>query len=199
MPQEKFVKREWNNGHKTFVTSEAKAFNELLHSEKTRRDYFDAHKHEMTRDRNPLIGDPTPRIDLVSGKQTNQEPIINPNWVPRPLPDFVTKKEKMTEKIGIETSKYHFLGNTYMTQTGDSRLPPSASPEFRPSSSAEMTGQNVLRSSPISSRPPSSFSQQQSHPPSALNTGRSTGSRPGSDWKNRMTSDGTLKPMIRFF
>jgi hypothetical protein len=192
MPQEKFVKKDFNNGHKTFVTSEAKAFNEQLRAEKKRREYFDAYKHTMIRDRNPLIGDPTPRVDLMTGVRVNQEPIINPDWIPRPLPDFVTQKEKMTEKIGIETTKYHFLGNDYMTKEGLHR---SQSSDFRPLSSA---GAAVV--SPQQSRPPSTMSRgndsSRQPPVSSRSTG---GSRPGSDWKNRMTEDGTLRPMIRFF
>lgn len=197
MPQERFVKKEYNNGHKTFVTSEATAFRELLKSEKDRREYFAANKHLMIRDRNPLIGDPTPRVDLLTGVKINQEPIINPNWVARPLPEFVTKKEKLTDKIGIETSKYCFLGNTYMT-TEHTNSPPDSS--FRPSSSAGMTGTAIV-SSPTSSRPPTSFYKQQQpgqKQSSQPGTGRSTSTQ-GSDWKNRMMDDGTLKPMIRFF
>jgi hypothetical protein len=195
MPQEKFVKKEFNNGHKTFIASEAKAFNEQLKAEKTRREYFDAYKHTMIRDRNPLIGDPTPRINLMTGVHVNQEPIINPDWVPRPLPDFVTRKEKMTEKIGVETSKYHFLGNDYMNkQDQDSpgqRTDPGSSRDLRPLSSA---GAAVV--SPACSRPPSCSPSSQR---SGHGTSRSPGSRPGSDWKSRMTADGTLRPMIRFF
>mmetsp|Transcript_11917 Transcript_11917/g.19397 ORF Transcript_11917/g.19397 Transcript_11917/m.19397 type:complete len:195 (+) Transcript_11917:193-777(+) len=194
MPQEKFVKKEFNNGHKTFVTSEAKAFNEQLKAEKSRREHFDAYKHTMIRDRNPLIGDPTPRVDLMTGVRINQEPIINPEWIPRPLPEFVTKKEKMTEKIGVETSKYHFLGNSYMIKEGSQQ---ASSGDFRPLSSA---GAAVI--SPQSSRPATSLSQKSGGDQSSrqpLASARSTGSRPGSDWKTRMTDDGTLRPMIRFF
>lgn len=198
MPQEKFVKKEFNNGHKTFIASEAKAFNEQLKAEKSRREYFDAYKHTMIRDRNPLIGDPTPRVNLMTGERINQEPIINPDWIPRPLPVSLAKKQKMTEKIGIETSKYHFLGNTYMATEGSSPnlLSPSTS---RPLSSAGAAavqgggGSQSQSSSPVCSRPPSSLSQQQGF------SARSAASRPGSDWKTRMTEDGTLRPMIRFF
>lgn len=201
MPQEKFVKKEFNNGHKTFIASEAKAFNEQLKAEKTRREYFDAYKHTMIRDRNPLIGDPTPRVNLMTGVHINQEPIINPNWIPRPLPESITKSQKLTEKIGIETTKYHFLGNSYMTENKGSSSPSQLSPsqggsggDSRPLSSAGAAVLNSSRShhsSPACSRPPSSSLSQQA-------TARST-ARPGSDWKARMTEDGTLRPMIRFF
>ena len=194
MPQEKFVKREYNNGHKTFTADEAKAFQELLRQEKSRRDNFERNKESMIRDRNPLIGDPTPRINLMTGEHINQEPIINPNWIPRPLPDFVTKKEKLTEKIGIETSKYHFLGNNYVTR--DQITPEKGSSDIgsRDNSRPLTNAGTAVVSSPSCSRPPTSISQQ-SRPP----TTRSTCSRPGSDWKNRITEEGTLRPMIRFF
>lgn len=200
MTQEKFVKREYNNGHKTFIASEAKAFHEQLRAEKSRKEYFDAYKHTMMRDRNPLVGDPTPRVDPVTGIKSHQEPIINPNWVPRPLPEFVTKKEKLTEKIGVDVAKYYFLGNNYMTNESKSRAssrPSESGGSFRPSSSARNTGSGVV--SATNTLPCSPISRTPSRTSSRPSTSQSTLSRPGSEWKNRLTAEGTLKPMMRFF
>jgi hypothetical protein len=54
-------KRFPNNGHVCMNAAESKALQELLHNEKARSEFFKLNMHSMTRSRNPLLGEPTPR------------------------------------------------------------------------------------------------------------------------------------------
>jgi hypothetical protein len=93
-----------NNGHICMTAAEAKALQELLHHEKSRTENFKLNMHSMTRSRNPLLGEPTPR-------EGEGEPILSGNSecatviVPRK-----TKKD-LADKIGTRLEKYEILGN----------------------------------------------------------------------------------------
>ena len=60
-----------NNGHVCYNASESKALNELLSHERLYCDRFKLNMNQMTRSRNPLLGEPTPR-------EGEGEPIIGP-------------------------------------------------------------------------------------------------------------------------
>jgi hypothetical protein len=111
--------KKWNNGHKFFLASEAKALTELLRTETNCRENFQTQKTGMVRPRNPLNGDITPRdargeivlnpnahgkiangIPLFSGRVSNSDEIVT---------KFVQKGT--VGKIGITDSKYDILGN----------------------------------------------------------------------------------------
>jgi hypothetical protein len=50
-----------NNGHVCYNAAEAKALTELLSHEKRYADKFKLDMSKMTRQRNPILGEPTPR------------------------------------------------------------------------------------------------------------------------------------------
>ena len=50
-----------NNGHVCYNAAEAKALDELLKNEKYRSENFKINLYSLTRDRNPLLAEPTPR------------------------------------------------------------------------------------------------------------------------------------------
>ena len=59
-----------NNGHVSFNAAQAKALDELLDHERKYAKQFKLNMHDMTRSRNPILGEPTPR-------EGEGEPIIN--------------------------------------------------------------------------------------------------------------------------
>ena len=59
-----------NNGHVSFNAAEAKALDELLSHERKYAKNFKLNMNEMTRARNPILGEPTPR-------EGEGEPIIS--------------------------------------------------------------------------------------------------------------------------
>jgi hypothetical protein len=114
--------KEWTNGHKFFTSQQSQAFVELLHREEGTRVRHDHYKKELTRPRNPLNGDPTPR-------DIHGEVVMNPKWLytvkqnaiplfPENHNDelsrsivnkFITKDP--VGKIGVYEEKYDVLGN----------------------------------------------------------------------------------------
>ena len=50
-----------NNGHVCYNAAEAKALDELLSHEKRYAEKFRLDMNQMTRQRNPILGEPTPR------------------------------------------------------------------------------------------------------------------------------------------
>ena len=89
-------------GHKTFLSSEAKAFQENLHAERQRREHFDKNKGNMFMPRNPLIGEQTPR-------EGEGNPIMRPECGYESR-EFVAK-DVVTGKIGVDEGRYNVLGN----------------------------------------------------------------------------------------
>ncbi len=114
-------------GHKTFLASEAKAFQELLHSERQRRENFDRNKGNMFMPRNPLIGEQTPR-------EGEGNPIMRPEWGNDTRETMGQRKEVVTGKIGVDEGRYNFLGNS----TKSKKL----------SSTRVKTGYNVITAKP---------------------------------------------------
>jgi hypothetical protein len=111
--------KKWNNGHKFFLASEAKALTELLRTETNCMENFHTQKIGMVRPRNPLNGDITPR-------DARGEIVLNPNAhgkVANGIPLFsgriISSSEIVTKfvqkgtvgKIGVTDSKYDILGN----------------------------------------------------------------------------------------
>jgi len=74
---------------------------QLLKSERDKAEHFIKNKETMTRSRNPLTGEATPR-------EGEGEPIINPNWEDAHIPE----KKEVSGKIGIRQEKYNILGNS---------------------------------------------------------------------------------------
>jgi hypothetical protein len=60
-PKSSDIKKCPNNGHICMTAAEAKALNELLSHEKSYMEKFKLNMYSMTRSRNPLLGEPTPR------------------------------------------------------------------------------------------------------------------------------------------
>lgn len=100
----KSLSKRFTNGHVCFVAAQQKAYQELLKKEFEKRERFEKHKMEFVMPRNPLIGEPTPR-------EGEGRPLINTYW---PEPESPTKKPKkdITMKIGVDDTKYQFLGNS---------------------------------------------------------------------------------------
>lgn len=113
-------KKQWNNGHKFFLASEAKALTELLRTEKHVSENFVRVRTKMVKPRNPLNGDATPR-------DVDGEPVLNPKSFQRivgGIPLFSEKDHSDSQeiarkyvqkgtvgKIGVSDSKYDVLGN----------------------------------------------------------------------------------------
>jgi hypothetical protein len=115
--------KEWTNGHKFFSSTQSIAFVELLHTEERTRERHELLKNELSRPRNPLNGDPTPR-------DSHGEAVMNPkklntvtvNRIPLfdSKHDFeqsqsITSKFVRKEpqgKIGVSEEQYKILGNT---------------------------------------------------------------------------------------
>ena len=54
--------KRFNNGHKTYTTSEAKIMTETQTRERRAMDNFIKNKDTLTKPRNPLTGEITPRV-----------------------------------------------------------------------------------------------------------------------------------------
>jgi len=114
--------KQYTNGHKFFLASEAKAMTELLNTEQHCRENFTILKSSMVRPRNPLNGDHTPR-------DAKGEIVLNPNAhgkVKGGIPLFSNKptvgydseeiasrfvRKGTVGKIGVNHSRYDILGN----------------------------------------------------------------------------------------
>lgn len=111
--------RRWTNGHKSFTSAESRALNELLNRERFTQERFHELKHVMTKPRNPLDGEPTPRDargEVVlnpnaHGRAVSGNPLIDPKAVERFDPAKFEKKPPQG-KIGVAEGKYDILGNT---------------------------------------------------------------------------------------
>jgi hypothetical protein len=101
MPKPIDTTKEYSNGHKTMGAMEALALQQLLKSERDKAEYFATNKETMTRPRNPLTGEATPR-------EGEGELIINPHW-DEPV---VRPEKEVSGKIGIKPEKYNILGNS---------------------------------------------------------------------------------------
>ena len=85
----------FTNGHKVFTAAEMAACHELLHHEEVRRERFEANKYFLTKARNPITGEKTPRIDEGEG-----ELCIHPDHYG--YETYVIKPRKeVSNKIGI--------------------------------------------------------------------------------------------------
>lgn len=112
--------RQYNNGHKFFNASEAKALTELLHTETSCRENFSTMRSKMVKPRNPLTGGVTPR-------DIRGEVVINPNAHGRVVngePLFTERSQSDSQeiarkfapkgtvgKIGVNDTNYDILGN----------------------------------------------------------------------------------------
>ena len=115
-----------NNGHVCYNAAEAKALDELFKNEKHRSENFKINLYSLTRDRNPLLAEPTPRegyiylffiqkfyVNKVILPHTGEgEPIINSAvyLLSTESPTRRLKKE-IPNKIGTRPEKYEILGN----------------------------------------------------------------------------------------
>lgn len=113
--------KEWTDGHKFFNAAESKAYVELLNREAHTRTKFQSHKNVISRPRNPLNGDHTPRD--AAGTV-----VLNPNAYGKAVggsklfsegetyPDInetaVFKRRKQPiGKIGVPDARHQLLGN----------------------------------------------------------------------------------------
>lgn len=115
-PEQIDYTKEWSNGHKFFNTPQQRAFAELLKTEERTRNTYDSVKEKLTKPRNPLNGEVTPR-------DARDCPVMNPRLLYTvkgglPLfdhkPDSPTrewKPHRTTEKIGVQHGKYDVMGN----------------------------------------------------------------------------------------
>jgi hypothetical protein len=126
-PEVDFTK-EWSNGHKFFTTPEQRAYSELLRTEERTRTNYDSVREKLTKPRNPLYGEVTPR-------DHRNNVVMNPrllHTVKGGLPLFDRansptreyRPNRTAEKIGIQQGKYDVLGNTCaegiaVSETGD--------------------------------------------------------------------------------
>ena len=75
-----------NNGHICMNASESKALNEILSHEKNYSDKFKLNLHHMTRSRNPLLGEPTPRegegeLIISSAPLTSSAELVSKRYI----------------------------------------------------------------------------------------------------------------------
>jgi hypothetical protein len=109
--------KRFTNGHKQFTSDQVKAVNELQSHEDRYRDNFKRLRNIMTKPRDPLAGDATPRT-------ANGDILLNPNDHGaniRGFPLFEKDHEKtikikspaklVTGQIGVPDHKYKILGN----------------------------------------------------------------------------------------
>lgn len=109
--------KRFSNGHKSFTASQVKAVNELQSHEERYRENFKTLRDIMTRPRDPLAGDATPR-------QINGDPVLNPNAHGTNIHGFPLfpkdhhltlklrpSKKLTTGQIGVPDDKYLILGN----------------------------------------------------------------------------------------
>lgn len=128
-----------HSGHKAMLVSEAKAFQELLKSEREQRSIFEKNKYTFIKNRNPLVGEPTPRDDGPCQPIFDLNPTEDVKIVPRRK-----KNNEVTGKIGIDESKHNFLGN----------LPPKLPRDLRgptPYHSLRSSTPNISNSRPATS------------------------------------------------
>ena len=83
-----------NNGHKVFTAAEATAMYELQTHEKVRAQRFEKNLHDLKANRNPMIGQATPRI--------GEEQILMNTYDMTRSKEFVDKTFLVTGKIGVD-------------------------------------------------------------------------------------------------
>ena len=121
--------KRFTNGHKQFNSSQVKAVNELQGHEDRYRENFKTLRHIMTKPRDPLAGDATPR-------QINGDVVLNPNahgTNAKGYPLFAADhhltlkvrppKKLTTGQIGVPDHKYLILGNKEEDVMGASAQP----------------------------------------------------------------------------
>lgn len=117
-PEIDFTK-EWSNGHKFFNTPQQRAFTELLHAEERTRVVYDDVRDKLTKPRNPLNGEPSPRdargIIVLNPRLLHTVhsgvPLFNKDLPPSHQKTFRNDLPIMG-KIGVADGKYDVLGNT---------------------------------------------------------------------------------------
>mmetsp|Transcript_8214 Transcript_8214/g.12252 ORF Transcript_8214/g.12252 Transcript_8214/m.12252 type:complete len:219 (-) Transcript_8214:811-1467(-) len=114
--------KKYFNGHKFFDSQQSTAHKEMLRTEIRVSNHFENSKHLLTKPRNPINGDPTPRDD-------KGEPVLNPNLhgkafggtllFPESEQQFEPRESlsrfssrNLAEKIGVDEGKYDILGRT---------------------------------------------------------------------------------------
>ncbi len=112
--------KQYTNGHKFFMASEAKALAEMLNTETRCQQNFNHLRTKMIKPRNPLCGDETPR-DLRGNVVLNPNAhgtIVNgdPLFSGRHMSDSLNISRKFAPKgtvgkIGVKDSNYDILGN----------------------------------------------------------------------------------------
>lgn len=109
--------KRFTNGHKQFNSSQVTAVNELQSHEDRYRENFKLLRGIMTKPRDPLAGDPTPRDETgecvlnpnAHGTNVNGYPLFPKTHAREPK---VRTPEKMvTGQIGVPDHKYLILGN----------------------------------------------------------------------------------------
>lgn len=95
----KAARKRFTNGHKSFTAAEAKAMTELQGREKVTAAIFERDLMVLTRPRNPLIGELTPREGIFYKEKTVvASPLIPRNRAPTPPPK---EKKPVTDKPGV--------------------------------------------------------------------------------------------------
>jgi len=119
--------KRFTNGHKTLTSAETNALTEFLAHEQHKRANFETLKRVMTKPRNPLAGDNTPRTENgnvvlnpnAHGQVANAPPLFDVDRTPRVLPP-----EKWAQgQIGVPDGKYNILGNSGVNMMAHSAQP----------------------------------------------------------------------------
>jgi hypothetical protein len=119
--------KRFTNGHKTLTSAETNALTEFLAHEQHKRENFELLKRVMTKPRNPLAGDKTPRTENgnvvlnpnAHGQVANAPPLFDVDRTPRILPP-----EKWAQgQIGVPDGKYNILGNSGVNMMAHSAQP----------------------------------------------------------------------------
>ena len=111
--------KQWSNSHKCLTASEAAALKEIMRREVYTAEHFQKHSDIMVFPRNPVTGEPTPRLDdgfrvmnpnekRVLGRTVGGVPVINPFRSENPY----VEKPSPLGKIGVREEAYNILGNT---------------------------------------------------------------------------------------
>ncbi len=96
-------KKVFTNGHKCFTAAEAAAMNEQQRRERITADVFEKSFSVLTRPRNPMIGEQTPREgNLYKEVRVETYPLIMPN---RPDAKFPKEPKPVTLKPGVPEPK----------------------------------------------------------------------------------------------
>ena len=111
-------KKVFTNGHKSFTASEANAMLETQNREKRAAGYFEQNKMAITKPRNPITGDVTPRVKVNSMGDVVEKTgsFLFPQQTPTPCRDYdkspnpLTRTDRTNERINSLQSMQDNIG-----------------------------------------------------------------------------------------